>query len=367
MKTIFFVLVLLHGLIHFIGFFKGFGLLEVKEISLPISKSVGLIWLIAGVLILIYWILFLTNSKYSWLLGIFAVVFSQILIIIFWKDAKFGTIPNLIILFVSLVSLGSFILKNEFTACVNSDFSNNNYLSTEVLTESDMNHLPDIIKKYLHYTKAVGQPKVKNFRAEFIGGIRSKPDEKFMNIYSVQYNFYQKPSRYFYIEASKMGIPSTGLHLYQNEKASFVIKVLNWFKVVDARGDKLDKAETVTLFNDMCLIAPPTLIDRRINWENINDTTVKGIFRNGNITISATLYFNEDGKLVNFISYDRYETDGKKYISYPWETPVEEYKMINNYFLPSKAKLIYQKPQGNFIYGEFEYKSVKYNLSQIED
>ncbi|MBK7427936.1 MAG: hypothetical protein IPI60_13375 [Saprospiraceae bacterium] len=132
-------------------------------------------------------------------------------------------------------------------------------------------------------------------------------------------------------------------------------------------SDKLNQTETVTLFNDMCFIAPATLIDNRISWEIKNDTTVKAIFTNGNIRISAILYFKENGELINFISNDRYETNGKVYHNYPWATPVENYKMMGGYLLPGKAKLIYQKPEGDFLYGELEYKSVKYNLSAFED
>ncbi len=367
MKIVFLIIVLFHGLIHLFGFVKGFGFKEVKELTLPISKSMGSVWLTASILFLSYGILYLLNSKYAWLVGLMAVAVSQILVFMFWKEAKFGTIPNLIILIVALVSLGSYLLNNEFTSRVKIDFSKNNTLSTEILTEIDIAHLPMIVQKYLHYTKSVGQPKVKNFRAEFVGGMRSKPDDDYMKLQSVQYNFYDKPSRYFYMTASKMGLPATGLHLYQNETATFEVKLLNWFKVVDAKGDKMNQAETVTLLNDMCFIAPATLIDSRITWEDINDTTVKAIFKNGSISISAVLYFNEKGELVNFISNDRYDTDGKKYVSYPWETPVEDYQMINGFLLPSKAKLIYQRPKGDFTYGELEYKSVKYNLPNIED
>jgi hypothetical protein len=169
------------------------------------------------------------------------------------------------------------------------------------------------------------------------------------------------------MEARKMGLPATGLHVYQDETASFQVKMLNWLKVVDAKGAKLNQAETVTLFNDMCFIAPATLIDRRIAWETVDDTTVKGTYTNGNLSVSAMLYFNEQGELMNFISNDRYETDGKQYHNYPWATPVEAYNMMGEYYLPSKAKLIYQKPEGDFTYGLMEYKSVQYNLSEFEE
>ncbi|SDB85756.1 DUF6544 family protein [Williamwhitmania taraxaci] len=367
MRVIFLIFVTLHGLIHLLGFVKAFDLREVKELTLPISKPIGIVWLIVTALFLLYAILYILSFKYAWLIGLITVIVSQILIIYVWKDAKFGTIPNVIILSVTLLSLGSYVMQSEFTSRVEKDFSENNTLSTDILTESNIAHLPAIVQKYLNYTKSVGQPKIKNFRAEFVGGMRSKPNDKYMKIQSVQYNFYQKPSRYFYMTASKMSLPATGLHLYQSETATFEVRLLNWFKVVDAKGDKMNQAETVTLLNDMCFIAPATLIDSRIKWEVINDTKVKAIFKNGSISISAILYFNTTGELVNFISNDRYDTDGKRYSNYPWATPVENYQMINGYLLPSKAKLIYQRPDGDFIYGELEYKSIKYNLNSLED
>jgi len=367
MRIIFLIIVLLHGLIHLLGFVKAFGFQEVKEFTFSISKPTGIVWLIVTGFFLLFGILYFASSKYAWLVGLVSVIVSQILIIYFWKDAKFGTIPNLIILSVTLVGLGSYLLNSEFTSRVKREFLENNTLSTNILTENDIAHLPPIVQKYLYYTKSVGQPKITNFRAEFVGGMRSKPEDEYMKLQSVQYNFYQKPSRYFYMTASKMGLPATGLHFYQNEIATFVVRLLNWFKVVDASGDKMNQAETVTILNDMCFIAPATLIDSRIIWKVINDTTVTAIFKNERIAISAVLHFNGQGELLNFISNDRYDTDGKKYDSYPWATPVTNYRIINGYFLPSKAKLIYQKPEGDFTYGELEYKSVKYNLTKLEN
>ena len=129
----------------------------------------------------------------------------------------------------------------------------------------------------------------------------------------------------------------------------------------------MNQAETVTILNDMCVFAPPTLIDKRINWEIIDDTTVKAKFEYKTYSVSAVLYFNEEGKLFNFISNDRFETDGKTYNSYPWSTPLSEYKMMNGYFLPGKGKMVYQRQEGEFIYGEVEITSVEYNLDLIQD
>jgi hypothetical protein len=367
LEIIFLILIAIHGLIHSLGFIKAFGIKEVKELTLSVSKPFGILWLIATILFLLFGVLYFNNSKQAWGFGIIAVVVSQLLIILFWKDAKFGSIPNVIILIVAVVGLGANFLHQQFANRVVQDFADNNPLFTDILTEKDIAHLPVIVQKYLRYTRSVGQPKVQNFRAEFEGGMRSGPEDDYMQVHSVQYNFYQNPSRYFFMTAKKMGLPATGLHLYQNGTATFEVRLLNWFAVVDAKGDKMDQGETVTLLNDMCIMAPATLIDKRLTWEEIDALSVKVIFKNQDIEISAILHFNEKGELINFTSRDRYETDGKEYVNNPWSTPLEAYEEINGYLLTKGGKLIYHRPEGDFVYGELEFNSLYYNLRSMDD
>ena len=127
----------------------------------------------------------------------------------------------------------------------------------------------------------------------------------------------------------------------------------------------MDQGETVTVLNDMFFMAPGSLIDKRIQWEMLDRLSVKAIFTNDSICVSAVLYFNDEGMLINFISNDRYETDGKEYKNYPWETPVQEYREFNGYRLPSKAQLIYKRPEGDFCYGEFELVNMEYNCNSF--
>ncbi len=177
-----------------------------------------------------------------------------------------------------------------------------------------------------------------------------------------QYSFFDTVTRAFYIEASKMGIPAKGLHLYKKGIATMVIKLAGLFKVVDAKGKEMNQGETVTVFNDMCFMAPATLINKTIRWEEVDSLTVKAIYTNEGNTISATLYFNEKGELINFVSNDRYETaDGKTYKNYPWSTPAKDYKDFNGFKLTSFASLYYKRPDTDFCYGEFKLKEIEYN------
>jgi hypothetical protein len=240
-------------------------------------------------------------------------------------------------------------------------------IKNEILNDDEIQHLPDVVQQYIRYAGAIGREKVTNFRVEFEGRIRSNPTDSWMPLKSVQYNFIENPTRIFYITARKMGIPAGGLHLYKDEKAIMKIKIAGLFTVVNASGKEMNQGETVTLFNDMCFMAPGTLADKKIKWKIIDNLTVKAKFTNGSITIGATLHFNEKGELINFISNDRFETsDGKVYKNYPWITPVTGYREINGYRLAAGAQAIYRRPDQDFCYGEFNIVDVEYNCRELK-
>jgi hypothetical protein len=271
----------------------------------------------------------------------------------------------LLVIVVALYGL-SLRLKKTFKRESALGLERTGTLSSDIITEKDLQHLPQIVSKYLHYAGVVGNKKVNNMRVVLEGRIRSNPESGWMKLTSVQYNFFDIPTRVFYIKASKVGIPAIGLHLYKNGKATFMVKILGLLKVVDAKGEKLDQAETVTVLNDMCLLAPATLISEKIQWEVIDSLSVNATFTNDHITISAELVFNEKGELINFISNDRYETDGKKYNNYPWLTPVKEYKELNGFRFCAEVSTDYQRTDTTFSYGEFRIKEVEYNCKELE-
>jgi hypothetical protein len=71
-----------------------------------------------------------------------------------------------------------------------------------------------------------------------------------------QYKFYDPPRRYFWMEATRGGLPVEGLHAYGETDASMRIRLLSLLPVVRVEGPQIMHSETVTLLNDACLFAP---------------------------------------------------------------------------------------------------------------
>lgn len=362
MKIALVLLLIIHALIHLLGFFKAFEIAEVKQLSQHISKSMGLLWLFAGITIVAAVLLFLFENKYWWILGIIGVVISQILIIGSWNDAKFGTIANIILLITAVVGFSTWSYFNKYRNDVALAFQQADYFPQEVLTEADIIQLPEPVKKYMRYTGCIGKPKVNNFKIEFSGKIRKDEQSEWMNFRSEQYNFMNSPTRLFFMNAVMKKLPVAGYHAYKNGIANMDIRLFSMFKVQYMDGEKMNKAETVTFFNDMCCMAPATLIDKRIQWLNVIDNKVEASFTNNNITIKAWLYFNDAGELINFTSDDRYSADAGKEL--PWSTPLKEYKEYNGYKIASSAQTIYSYPEGDLCYGTFNLTGLTYNTKE---
>ncbi|MEN9307000.1 MAG: hypothetical protein RL173_932 [Fibrobacterota bacterium] len=191
-----------------------------------------------------------------------------------------------------------------------------------------------------------------------------KPGASPLSLRTRQLNRFADPARYFFLEGSMMGIPLKGLHIYENAHASMLVRLAGLFTVAKAEGPCMDQGETVTLLNDMCLMAPGTLVDRRLSWKQLDARTVEVDFRNHTQRVTARMLFDEHGELVNFESNQRaaLQADGSlKY--FRWSTPIDGWQSIDGFRLPTMARTIYDYPDGPFIYGEFHLVAYRMNPS----
>lgn len=354
------IILFVHGLIHLIGFAKAFRLVEIEQLSGPISKSWGWVWLLTALIFLVTFILFILKRDAWLILAIVAVILSQILILTFWSDAKFGTFVNIIILIAVIIGFATQRFENSYKKDVAFAMEKTDFRSDPV-TEKDLAPLPEPVRRYLRYVGVVGRPKVDNVKIVFEGEMRDKGKDWFA-FTSEQYNFFEDPSRLFFMKARIKGLSTYGYHCYKKEAASMVVKLLSVFPVVQICKPELFPTETVTFFNDLCLFAPAALIDDRISWKKIDDRSAKATFTNKGTAISAILHFNEKGQLVNFDSNDRIAIDEMK--TYPFSTPVKSYLNSNGFNLPTYGEAVWLYPDREFVYGKFELKNIEYNVSQ---
>ena len=368
MKALLVTLLLAHGLIHFLGAAKAFGVASLPQLTLPVSRGAGIAWLAAGLTMVAAAVLLVTAPRVWWIIGLAAVVLSQAMIISAWSDARVGTVANVIVLAAvvyGFASGGPLGFRAQYDREVRARLADS--VAPEPVTEADLEHLPPPVQRYLRVTGAVGQPRVHHVRARWSGRIRERPEDPWMEFTADQHNFVDEPARFFHLTARRSGLPVDVLHAYHEGVATMRVRLLSLFPVVDARGPEMGQAETVTVFNDLCLLAPGALIDPAIQWEEVDAHTVRARFAVAPHTITATLTFNDAGELVNFVSDDRMASaDGGSFERWRWSTPVLAYRTFGPHRLMSRGEGRWHPPEGDFAYIELELLDLEINGGTLE-
>jgi hypothetical protein len=363
MKYLFALLIILHGLIHLMGFLKAFGFAQINQLTKEISRPVGVLWLSVTILLIVTALIYLLQNEYWWLIALSGVILSQVLIICYWHDAKFGSIANVIILAAAIPAWGEWHFENQYKRDVTESLKHSNSHADSLLTIEAISHLPEPVQRYIIYSGAINKPVLTNFKIKFEGQIRSDEKSEWMPFTTEQYNFLDPPTRLFFMKATMKKIPVGGYHSYQDGVAIMDIRALSLFKVQYQTGREMDIAETVTWFNDLCLFAPAGLIDKRIQWKHLDSLSSKATFNHKDISISAILYFNTRGELVNFVSEDRYQIKSEvdRHVV-RFSTPAKNYMKFNGHLAPSYGEAIWHLPEGNLNYGQFHCRDVEYNV-----
>lgn len=229
MKWFFFPLLIIHALIHLLGFFKAFQLAEINQLTQNISKPIGMLWLIALLLFLATAIQFISNHDLWWVTAIAAVILSQVLIIMFWQDAKFGTVMNVVIVLVSVATFADWNFNREVENEITDMFSKNSIAERKVLEESMIKDLPYPVQKWLTCSGAIGKEMIQSVRLKQKGEMRMKPEQdNWYAAYAEQYFTVHQPA---FIWKTKVDIMPmvffTGRDYFTDGKGKMLLKLFH--------------------------------------------------------------------------------------------------------------------------------------------
>jgi len=364
MRIVLAAFIALHGLIHLLGPAKAFGWANVNQLRSSISHGMGLVWLLAAVLLVVGAASLAVRAGWWWYPTLAGLVFSQGLIVSAWGDAKFGTIANVIIL-VPLLITAVDTRSSSFSARFAHDRSallSRPFAAATVVSENDLTSLPPLMQKYLRNLGVVGRERVRNVQVTFNAQMRSSATSPWMESTATQYESFFPPARLFHMNASRSGVPFDVFHRYVGDSATFQVRIVGLISMVNKSGAGLTNDETVTLMNDILVMAPAAALDLPFIFETTGDHTLRATFRNAGYTVAAELTFDDAGDLVGFHSADRaHDREGGAAI---WSTPISGYRLVDGIRIGTQGDANWIDAAGEWTYGRFQITSIAYNVTR---
>jgi len=360
-RIIFAFIVIVHGLIHLMGFIKAFKLAEINQLTQNISKPTGLLWLLSALLFITALFVFLLNKDWWWIIVTPAVILSQVLIIMYWQDAEFGTIANVIILVSIILSYGMWsfnaMVRNELKTFLYSATSEKMVVTGEMITD-----LPLVVQKWLEHSNVIGKEFTQTVYLKQKGEMRTTPDGKWMPFKAEQWFTTQKPSFIWLADVKAVpGISLAGRDKYENGKGHMLIKLLSLIPVVDAKGKEIDQGTMVRYLSEIVWF-PSAVLNNYVQWEQVDSTTAKATMTYGGITASGFYKFDENGDVVSFEAKRYYDRKGGATLE-DWFIQIEPngFKGYEGVRIPTKAAVTWKLKEGDFTWLNLEISEIHYN------
>lgn len=237
-------------------------------------------------------------------------------------------------------------------------FARSTRVQPGVLTEADLQGLPEPVQRWLRYAGVVGKEKVVAVRLKQRGQMRSAANKPWMPIEAEEYYTVDPPA--FVWSATAHMAPFLWARVRDRNvegRGNILVKALALITVEDRKGSRLDHDTLLRYLNEIMWF-PAAAVSDYIAWEPVDARSAKATMTYQGVTGSAVFYFDEQGRVTNMVTERYADVDGGLVT---WETPIREYGEFNGVRLPRKGEAIYKFKSGDFSYGTIEITDIEYN------
>jgi hypothetical protein len=225
-------------------------------------------------------------------------------------------------------------------------------------SEAMLAPLPAPVRRYLTYSGVIGKPIPNTVRLTQRGRIRSAADASWMNLEATEYYSTEPPSFVWKASFPTRNLPIVlGRDEYLDGTGSILMKVLSLYTVADESDGAMNEAALMRYLNEMMWF-PAAFLGKNVAWTSIDDTSATVTIRDRDMSATATMFFDAEGRLVNFRAA-RFNTTTRTMET--WETPMAAYGEFAGLHLPSKGSAVWKLAVGDFTYIELEIVEVVYD------
>ena len=235
--------------------------------------------------------------------------------------------------------------------------------SDKIITADMLTDLPAPAQRYLKTAGLIGKPVSNTMRLKQTGKFRGGTDKPWMQVQAEQY-FTIEPAGFIWDAGFTMfGIPAARAYdSHMDSKGGMVGRLFGLFPLMDAKGAELSQGTLLRYLTELVWM-PTGYLGENITWAEHDDNSAIVSIRDGNQSVSAVLFFNAYGDVVN-IEAQRYGEFGGKYEMHTWMIPVTAYAEFQGVRIPSEGQVTWKLPAGDFTYFNWKIVDLEYKVTE---
>ncbi|MCS5491657.1 DUF6544 family protein [Algoriphagus limi] len=357
MKTAIILIAILHGLIHLLGFLKAFKFAQIEQLTAPISPALGWVWLLGTILFLVFAILGFLENPSAGYFGILAVLISQVLIFSVWQDAKFGTIPNIIILITAIQML--------FISNWNQKLEDEKAAFREKTESVELRKIRELPKPLIKWLNRIGFDETNPMTMAEIhqsAELKMKPSQDDWKLATAfQLTRVNYPAFHWEVEMQMLpGIKIFGRDQCLNGKGEMLILLGGIFPIVEEKGEKIDEGSIQRLLGELVWI-PSLALHPAISWQELDGNSAKASLTIGETIGTGTFFFDENGDFIRFEALRFYENkpESKRF---PWILTVQEYSTFQGIKIPSTMRATWRFEENDWTWLKLKIENIQYDF-----
>ena len=347
----------LHGCIHFMGFMKAFGLSQIKELKMEINRISGVFWLLCGIAFLILILLKIYDFEYFWLVLVASTLISQILIVIYWRDARYGTLVNLILLLIGIAGYFEWQFQKNISQEIKENIGTT-YEKSPVISSSQLESLPPFAKKWLSGAGILDKPITQKAYLKQELEIRLEPDQEKWYMASAEQYFNCTDPGFLWKVDMKMNpfLNVVGRDLYSDGKGEMLMKMLSVYPMVNVSDERNLNSAALQRFLSEIIWFPSAALNNYISWQPLVRRRAKAIMNYDGLAVSGTFQFAENGDVQSFTTMRFKDYDDTQPTK--WVVDILETGEFQGRRIPTKAEV-------SWMLGEKKWTWLKLTVTEV--
>jgi len=231
-----------------------------------------------------------------------------------------------------------------------------------LIMESNLLGLPEVVQRYLRYSQVVGKEPIRTVRLKQIGKIRQSAQQPWMKLDAEEYYSVNPPGFLWVGTMRKAGFPVVrAWDRYRGGKGNMQLKLGTIFPIANATGEEMDQGSMMRYLSEMIWF-PTAFLGPHVSFEPVDQTSARVTLTDVGKQVTATMYFDDKGRLTDFVA-PRYREVSGKYELETWSTPITAYGEYRGLKLPVKGKAVWKLQEGDLEYIDIVITDLAYNVT----